>query len=683
MVKFMKVLIIPALILSIVSCKKELIKDGSSLGQASIENSMSSAIESMVGYDAQHGVLVFNSLEDVYNLEEYLNNQNPYDRGNSTYIAQMLNQVAQYGYTTNGQSSGNEVVLQSLKSMLESSHPLSDQSLWLLLQTHNSVGFPPTFMMDVLTGNTPFTYNIREGIRQMTSLPTETKAEILNADEDDLDKMDYVYEDFLNLFPDYHSLYEKQVNQEVLALESGLSPSDEAFKHAIFTSDFEQLIRNEKYEMYIDTKGLLKAYSDCLEILFPLPLVSAYDQLQLADLNGDFTIPTLTETPAGLSMVTINQSIPSDFMTFNPVSYDPFFDPNEDPYYGTALQTANIFDECPKSNFSMSLDVATSLTATFNNYTYYPNVQSPPLTFQYWSFGDGTGSFQTDPVHTYSSPGLYTVKLTTFSTDCGCFHQHEYEALVGPLTLKDGNPDCEIFMDLSIETNPNNGIEMFWLDVQAAIGTPAFFSINYEIVLTDASGTTSSVGQGSVQPGGEFIAIPFLTEGQYHMEVFTKRIDNCISDATSETVYYIVEDPGTACCSRKETEEDDAELTVGGEDYMIKYKVIARGYWYKTVGGYTKAYLKNSKGKYNKIRADHEIEIIGDVFDSDCGGVALPVDLTDSDDNVKNFDFESFQTLFRPSFAIKDGNPIQFYHTVSDGPNVIWNNKLHTLNCTE
>ncbi len=679
----MKVLFIPALILGAISCKKDLIEEGQSKRSLTVENSMSSAIQGMVEYDAQHGVLVFNSLEDVYNLEEYLSNQNPYDRGNSSYIAQMLNQVAQHGYTTNPQSSGGEVVLDNLDALLQSSHPLSDASLAHLLMTHNAVGFPPSFMNSTLTGNTPFSYGIRESIRQMTSLPATVKAAILEADEDDLDKMDYVYKDFLDLFPGYQSLYEKQVSAEVLALEEGLSPDEAVFDDPIFSSGFDQLIRNEKYEIYIDEAGLLKAYSDCLEILFPLPVASAYAQLPLLGLNGEIVIPTLSETPAGLDMTTINQTVPTDFISYNPVSFDPFGNGNDDPFYGTALQTYNVLDICPKSNFSMSLDAATSLTATFTNSTYYPNVPSPPATFQYWSFGDGTGSFQANPIHTYSSPGLYTIKLTTFSTDCGCFHQHIYETIIGPLQTKDGNPACQIFTDLKIEANPNNGIEMFWLNVEPANGTPGFTSINYDIVLTDEFGTASIVGQGSVQPFGEYIPIPLQTAGQYHIEVYTIRVGGCESDAPTETVYYNVEDPGTGCCDRKEVEEDEDYLTVGGEDYMVKYKVIARGYWYKTVGGYTKAYLKNSKGKYKKIRADHEIEIEGDVFGPECEGEGNPVDLNDSETNVKNFNFESFQTVFRPSFALKDGNPLQFYHTITNGSDVIWNDELHVLNCNE
>ena len=62
----------------------------------------------------------------------------------------------------------------------------------------------------------------------------------------------------------------------------------------------------------------------------------------------------------------------------------------------------------PTTNFTFS---ANGLTVTFNNTT-------TGATSYNWSFGDGGTSTETNPVHTYSSAGVYTVILTATNT-CG------------------------------------------------------------------------------------------------------------------------------------------------------------------------------------------------------------------------------------------------------------------------
>ena len=40
------------------------------------------------------------------------------------------------------------------------------------------------------------------------------------------------------------------------------------------------------------------------------------------------------------------------------------------------------------------------------------NDLSENIAERYWNFGDGTSSTETDPIHTYSVAGTYTVNLT-------------------------------------------------------------------------------------------------------------------------------------------------------------------------------------------------------------------------------------------------------------------------------
>lgn len=684
MIKFIKIATAALLAIGISSCEKDPLMENHNESKGTPSYRTSGGIQSMVSYNTEHDVLVFNSLEDVYRLKEYLSNQNPYDRENSSQIDQMLNDVAQNGFTVNNQGAQNKVKLSDLQLLLENSHPLSEASLQKLISVHQQVNFPVPFLKSILIANTPFSYETREQISLTANLPNADRLQILDADEDDLDKMDYVYEDFLNLFPGYHSLYEQQMNREVMALQSGMSPADETFDHAIFPSDYQQLIRNEKFELYINQEGLLKAYRNCMEILFPLPLLDAYSELQLLDLNGNVTIPTLSEGPQGISMTTINQSIPTDFITFNPEEYDPFIDDKPDPYYGTALQVLNIEDLCPKSNYTVNFDTATFLTATFNNITYYPSNPTPSITFQYWNFGDGTGSFLSNPVHTYATQGAYTATLTTFSTDCGCFHQHKVQLYAGPMQTRAGNPDCEIFLNLSVLKDfPSAGTDKFRLDID---GAGSFASITYEIVQKYADGTLSSpLSSGTAILGINYIDPPSGADGVYQIHVSTTRNSGCESNAVTETVFYSETQASPACCSRKEVVEDEETVTLtNGNEYLVKYDDLARGKFYKTVGGTIKAYKINSKGKPKKIKADHAVQIVGfvnGINDKDeCTDETLDMGLTESD-KTKNFNFESFQVweYNRPIFGIQ--TPINYHHYLSYGNDVIWNDRIFTLNC--
>jgi PKD repeat protein len=47
----------------------------------------------------------------------------------------------------------------------------------------------------------------------------------------------------------------------------------------------------------------------------------------------------------------------------------------------------------------------------------------------HWTFGDGQGSTDPAPVHTYNAPGTYTVALTLISDECSRTLTHTIEVL--------------------------------------------------------------------------------------------------------------------------------------------------------------------------------------------------------------------------------------------------------------
>ncbi|MEO1259362.1 MAG: PKD domain-containing protein [Bacteroidota bacterium] len=69
-------------------------------------------------------------------------------------------------------------------------------------------------------------------------------------------------------------------------------------------------------------------------------------------------------------------------------------------------------DSCPTTSFSIANNGATTSTpVNFIN-------QSIGASSYHWDFGDGNTSCTVNPSHTYSSAGIYTVKLTAIVEDC-------------------------------------------------------------------------------------------------------------------------------------------------------------------------------------------------------------------------------------------------------------------------
>ncbi len=92
--------------------------------------------------------------------------------------------------------------------------------------------------------------------------------------------------------------------------------------------------------------------------------------------------------------------------------------------------------------------------------------QSSPAESQQWVFGDGSISEEPNPVHYYSSPGLYTVGLT-IRTANGC-----QDSISNQVVIAAPEPEYEVFIPNSFTPN-NDGInENFRISIQ---GNPAFY----------------------------------------------------------------------------------------------------------------------------------------------------------------------------------------------------------------
>ena len=68
------------------------------------------------------------------------------------------------------------------------------------------------------------------------------------------------------------------------------------------------------------------------------------------------------------------------------------------------------------ANFTWTANPSAGCTINFSNTStggVFPSY--------YWDFGDGNTSFQTNPTHTYSSSGSYTVTLNMVDSSTFCF----------------------------------------------------------------------------------------------------------------------------------------------------------------------------------------------------------------------------------------------------------------------
>jgi hypothetical protein len=83
----------------------------------------------------------------------------------------------------------------------------------------------------------------------------------------------------------------------------------------------------------------------------------------------------------------------------------------------------------PRSNF----DVSNTIIETYENVSFYNQSQ---FAYDYeWDFGDGYISNEFNPVHYYSKPGVYTVRLAAFNEDFVDYSYLTIEVVEPPTVL--------------------------------------------------------------------------------------------------------------------------------------------------------------------------------------------------------------------------------------------------------
>jgi hypothetical protein len=575
-----------------------------------------------VDYNSAHNVLVFETWNDVRSLELLLEesvSNYTFNQGNSQTILDVINLIRLNGWDMSPNQSGNTVSLPQFNNLLTSSYPLSSEVLIGLIELDEDEDLNSNFMVDVFTSNLPLSHNTEQRLTSAT-IDLATKDQILDANDDFLDAPNHGYNDFIATFPGYFSLYEKLNTEELIKLEAGMDPSDPNFDNNPVILPFERLIMNDKLEVWIEGR-LYKLYDHCRAIALEGNVADAYQDLAVLNSDGSPDIPALDEEPEGITEEVMDGYLPSGFMVYNPQEFDPLGSSTDDPYYNTALQTYNLATGCPISNYTYSLYASGERTVDFYNMTDFSDiVLSDSSFYQYWTFGDGTGSFQENPIHTFPDYGTYTVRLTTFNSECGCWHVHSYQVKVQPPQLRDGNPDCPFDF---VKPTPNWAGNPLSVEVIAepkleSAVSPNTSVLNYHFAFETASGTLVHEEDRGVL---NFIYHTFEEEGEYNVIVTATWDGGCVSTSDPHTFTLYTPEENPSCCDKKERPEVKEFKKIYDEDeYCLKINDLARGTFgtpsWRKIQGTQKLYIqKNDAGLWKKHTAWHTLVVTGTYWD--------------------------------------------------------------------
>jgi gliding motility-associated-like protein len=128
----------------------------------------------------------------------------------------------------------------------------------------------------------------------------------------------------------------------------------------------------------------------------------------------------------------------------------------------TLYGSVTVFEKAVPS--FIAFPVCEGATTQFINTSSAQNANISDYT---WDFGDGTGSSDQQPVHLYSAPGVYNVKLTV-GTDANCIDSVEQQVVVHarPLANVTVTPVCEGAPVTFINNSTPNGggpiLSYFW-----------------------------------------------------------------------------------------------------------------------------------------------------------------------------------------------------------------------------
>lgn len=576
-----------------------------------------------VSYNATYDVLVFNDFQQVRDLSDELDQLNaayPYDQGNQSIIESTMLSIQTNGFYQGSGGSQNQVNLNDFEQLLLASYPLSNDVLLGLMQLNDNLNgaLPGQFLTNVMNANVPFTYDVEQAV-QNGSMPMSVKQGILNVNDNTLLVPDHAFQDFLSQYPAFNSLYEALENQMETKLLAGVDPASQQFDDHFVRDDFTRLIMNDGQEVYI-AGHLYKLFTDCSLAVFLGSLQEAYAELNMLSPTGFTPTPaTLPETNAGIPIATMNANFPMDFTMVNPGTYDPITNSAEN-------HQQDFSPNCPEANFTVNGDDTNWLLFHFNRFdpAGYPGTDY----YQYWTFGDGTGSFADDPDHLYAAAGDYTVKLTIFKEDCGCWDTYTTRVTAGS---GQDRGDCEATFAWEHST-PLNKIDFEIDSYEDELGTPIT-----NVAWDFGDGVTSPTNAGTTTNH------TYGADGVYTVTMTVTFASTCVAEYTN----LVGITNFTQCCDLFDGLALPAYDPFGLDDHRLLIEDFARGHaWLlgaKLKGKQTFYRRKTlNPSKWKQAKANHLIELSGSVQELDgekiCSGISVPIPpgIEATEDNKKS-----------------------------------------------
>ena len=211
----------------------------------------------------------------------------------------------------------------------------------------------------------------------------------------------------------------------------------------------------------------------------------------------------------------------------------------------TLIMEDYVYITPPIANFRTSFDCANPYTRTFED-------RSIGADQWLWNFGDGNTSTQQNPVHTYGSPGTYTISLLVRNNQTGCEHLKEQVIQVIDETINfTGAPTVICKKDTvhfsTVGMNPANIATYAWTFGNGQTSTVQNPSIIYNqpgtftvsLVTTDLLGCADTlVRQQYIRVNGPTASFSSTVPGtcQNSTVSFT---DNSTTDGTNPIVRWI------------------------------------------------------------------------------------------------------------------------------------------------
>ncbi|HLU86399.1 MAG TPA: PKD domain-containing protein [Taishania sp.] len=607
------IVLLATLLFTLPSCKKERpIGQSSKLFDVgfSIRSSTNPLFSPFVSYNSSYGVLVFNSLDDLHDLVQVLETYDsnfPFNRERSAEILSMISAIETHGYTLESNST-NEIFIDDFQELLMDAFPLSDEILLAIIDLNESPNLsqghlPYNFMEEVFVQNCGLSLTVENSLLS-SNLPVDSKNLIVYGDQN-FKERNYAFEDFYNSIDGFDSYYEMVQNTNASNLQNGMDPADPQFDRFEIDHEFLQLFMNVNREVYIDGY-LFKVFNECRLSIIKGALPDAYASANMLDGNGLITPPTgITELETGLSVATMNNYIPLNYAAAS-IESTVIQDNGEGNLFARpAKYLEKREDPCPRSLFSFDRDQSDALTIEFDSYT---NLAYNGGTFyQYWLFGDGTGSFQPDPTHTYANAGTYTVKLITFNAQCGCWDVAEVNMGIGYSTKA-----CYIS---NFQMLPTTTAGQYNFSASASEDNNSAIQT---IIWDFGDGTTSS---GSLTTSHQY-----TQSGIFDVTLIVHFTNLCYTSYTQQVTGI----SAVACCDVKDKEKEVTKSVF--DDDKLKFKMKDKAYGELNGIGQLfdekikakQTFYKKSFGVWFPKKADiHDLRISGKIYALDIEGGCL------------------------------------------------------------